>query len=709
MKNLIINLLVVLGLMACDSSSSVQQTAENEINQLLNTNDGIDRTVVPSPGPAPQINLPEYQTFSLDNGLKVYVVENNKLPRVSISLELKTPPMAEGEKAGLSEIVGELIGRSTTNRTKFELDDEIDFIGATFQTYSNGIYGASLVKHMPKLVEIMTDVLYNASFDPTELEKLKTQYKSNIKAESEEPNSIVANVRRKVIYGEGHPYGDIMTEESIDAITVEDCKKYFKEVFAPGNAYLSIVGDVSIDDAELLANEQFSQWEPNGQVREMNFPLHKVEQTKVAFVDIPSSVQSAIQVAYALDYSLKSEDYLAASIMNEILGGGFSSRLMQNLREDKAFTYGTGSRMADSKYTGNFRVGASVRNEVTDSAIAEILFELNRIVNEGVTEKELYAARASQIGHFARSLEDARTISDFAVNTAVYDLPKDFYATYLKRLSAVTVEEVNAAAKKYIKPSNAYIVVVGKASEVANKLKKFGPVEYFNLEGLQVEDPTITQKVEISADEVYNKYFEALGGVENMKKVKTMTAEMSTELMGSPASFFDYFEAPNKRRVEIVIGGSTVMSRVSNGTDISISEMGSKRILEGDDKFNESVDLYLFPELAYKELNIKSEVIGIRKIDGREMYELEIEYPNGKKISKFYSVKDGLKYREISSEEMEGQVMTETKDIVSYEMIEGVNFPSSVNVTSGPIALEIKKEKLEINPVLPSDIFRIVK
>ena len=486
MKKFVIGLFVVGFLMSCDSSSTVQKTAEVIIDQLLGTEEQLDRSIVPEPEPAPQINLPEYQKFALDNGLNVFVVENNKLPRVSLSLEFDAPPKLEGEKAGLSSIVGDLIGRGTTNRSKFQIDDEIDFIGATFETYSEGIYGACLTKHLPKLVEIMSDVLYYASFDPTELEKLKTQYISNIKAESEDPSAIVSNVRRKVIYGKDHPYGEITTEKSIQSITIEDCKQYIERVFNPSNAYLSIVGDISKEQAESVVRNNFSKW--NGEKVDVQdkFMINRIPEIKVAFVDKPTSVQSSIQVAYALEFSLKSEDYLAAALMNQILGGGFSSRLMQNLREDKAFTYGAGSRLNGSKYTGNFRASANVRNAVTDSAVNEFLVELERIANEGITEEELEAAKASMIGRFARSLEDARTISDFAINTASYDLPEDFYTDYLKNLEAVTVADVNAAARKYIKPQNAYIVVVGKAEEVAKNLERFGPIEFYDIEGVRL-------------------------------------------------------------------------------------------------------------------------------------------------------------------------------------------------------------------------------
>src|SRR5690554_3980115 len=222
----------------------------------------VDRTKAPEPGPAREIEIGEYQTFTLKNGLQVFVVENHKLPRVQFSLQLRHDPVYEGEKAGYVSMAGELIGTGTTSRSKAQLDEEVDFIGAALNTSAQGIFASSLTKHTDKLLDLMTDVLYNPAFNPDELEKIKTQTRSAIVANREDPEVIASNVRDALVYGKDHPYGDLVTEKTLDAITLEDCKAYYNTYFRPNNAYLAIVGDIDLKTAKKLVNKHFGKWEP---------------------------------------------------------------------------------------------------------------------------------------------------------------------------------------------------------------------------------------------------------------------------------------------------------------------------------------------------------------------------------------------------------------------------------------------------------------
>src|SRR5271154_6083288 len=210
----------------------------------------VDRTKAPKPAPARGIKIGDYQAFTLKNGLQVFVVENHKLPRVQFSINLKSDPILEGEKTGYVNIAGNLIGTGTKTRTKAQLDEEVDFIGASLNTSPSGISASSLTKHSGKLLELMSDVLYNPSFAQAELDKLKTQTLSGISAGKDDPNAIAANVRGALVYGKDHPYGEIATEKSVGSITLEDCKGYYDTYFKPNNAYLIMVGDINLKNAK---------------------------------------------------------------------------------------------------------------------------------------------------------------------------------------------------------------------------------------------------------------------------------------------------------------------------------------------------------------------------------------------------------------------------------------------------------------------------
>ncbi len=413
----------------------------------------VDRSKAPLPAPAREIKIGEYQSFTLKNGLQVFVVEDHKLPRLRFSSQLKHDPIFEGEKAGYVSIAGNLIGTGTTSRTKAQLDEEVDFLGASLNTSAYSLYASSLSKHTNKLLELMTDVLYNPSFEQSELDKLKTQTMSGIAAGKDDPGTIANNVRGFLLYGKDHPYGEVATEKTVESITIEDCKNYYQTYFKPNNAYLVMVGDITLKEAKKIAAKNFSEWEA-GSIKNESFAVPKApEKTFVALVDRPSSVQSIINITYPVELKVGSEDVIKVRVMNQILGGSFSARLNQNLREKHGYTYGSSSQLSSDDLVGRFIASASVRNEVTDSAVHEIMYELNRIVQEPVTAEELQAAKASIAGSFGRSLERPQTVASFAVNTAKYNLPKEYYSTFLKRLEAVTIEQVQATAKKYITPA----------------------------------------------------------------------------------------------------------------------------------------------------------------------------------------------------------------------------------------------------------------
>jgi zinc protease len=293
----------------------------------------VDRTKAPKPAPAREIKIGEYQSFTLKNGLQVFVVENHKLPRIQFSLQLKNDQIYQGEKEGYVSMAETLIGTGTKTRTKAQLDEETDFIGASLNSGGNGIFASSLSKHTNKLLELMTDVLFNPAFPQEEMDKLKTQTLSGLEAGKDDPNSIIGNVRNALLYGKAHPYGLFTTEKSVGSITLDDCKAYYNEYYKPGNAYLIIVGDIDLKTAKAHAEKYFAKW-PAGTIKSPTYVQPK-EPTKtyVALVDRPTSVQSVINIAYPVDLKPGTQDAIKARVTNQILGGGFSARLMQNLRE----------------------------------------------------------------------------------------------------------------------------------------------------------------------------------------------------------------------------------------------------------------------------------------------------------------------------------------------------------------------------------------
>ena len=666
----------------------------------------VDRSKAPLPAPAREIKIGEYQSFTLKNGLQVFVVEDHKLPRLQFSIQLKHDPIFEGEKAGYVSIAGNLIGTGTTSRTKAQLDEEVDFLGASLNTSAYSLYASSLSKHTNKLLELMTDVLYNPSFEQSELDKLKTQTMSGIAAGKDDPGTIANNVRGFLLYGKDHPYGEVATEKTVESITIEDCKNYYQTYFKPNNAYLVMVGDITLKEAKKIAAKNFSEWEA-GSIKNESFAVPKApEKTFVALVDRPSSVQSIINITYPVELKVGSEDVIKVRVMNQILGGSFSARLNQNLREKHGYTYGSSSQLSSDDLVGRFIASASVRNEVTDSAVHEIMYELNRIVQEPVTAEELQAAKASIAGSFGRSLERPQTVASFAVNTAKYNLPKEYYSTFLKRLEAVTIEQVQATAKKYITPDHAYIEIVGKGADIASSLKRFGEVRYFDINGEEYEpEPEKTLPDGLTVHKVIDKYIQEIGGVKRAKAIKSLKAIYKAQAMGTELTMTVVKSTPKKSLLEISANGSTFQKVVSTGKEASISSMGQAVPMDKATTEKTLFESAIFPELALEDATVK--LVAIEQVEGKDAYTVEYKLPSGFKSTYYYDVQSGLKVKQTESLETPQGTMISATTYSDYKEVEGVRFPQKIGQQQGPMNLTFELVEIQVNPEVKDSLFSL--
>ncbi|HET8860497.1 pitrilysin family protein [Marivirga sp.] len=656
----------------------------------------VDRTTAPEPGPAKEINIGEPTTFTLKNGLKVFVVENHKLPRVAFSLTFDRDPILEEDKAGYVNMAGQMLMKGTENRTKAELDADIDFIGANISTYSTGMYATSLTKHQDKLMELMKDVLFNPAFPEDELEKLKKQTLSGLAASKDDPNAIASNVRGKLVYGDEHPYSEFETEATVENITLEQIKEYYNTYFRPNIGYLAIVGDITPKEAKKLIKKNFSDWEsaeiPSAEYKMPTPP----EETFVALVDREASVQSIVNVTYPVSLPIGGDDVITARVLNQILGGGFSSRLMQNLREDKAFTYGARSSLSSDELVGSFTASASVRNEVTDSAVYEFMAELKKINEEGVTQSELDAAKASIAGGFARSLESPQTVASFAINTARYDLPEDYYANYLKSLEAVTLEDVKAAAKKYILPNRANILIVGKGADIADKLDQFGEVKYFDRKGNEY-DPNDKSALpaDLTAEKVLDKYFEALGGIEKIKSVKSIRTVYNASVQGQKLTIIEVKNNTNFKQ-EVAMGPMVMSKTLVKGDDVKVFSQGNEVPLPEAAKAGLKFGSKIFPELHYDEMGVKLELKNVEDINGKPAYGVSVTMPSGQTTTSYFDVESGFKVKSASAQGSE--------EIKSYKEVDGIMIPE-LRVISQGFQMNADLESAEVNIEVKEDTF----
>lgn len=438
----------------------------------------IDRTKKPEPGPAPEAAFPDYKQETLPNGLRVFLIEDDRKPTITLRLIIRSGSIFDGQKAGLSSAVATLLPRGTAMRDAATFAQQTDFIGAqlaaTTGQDSISVSISGLTKYTNELLDLFSDAVLRPAFAEEQFGKVKRQTLSALAAEKKQPGALANKLSGKVLYGQ-HPYGAYRTAETVEAITREDLVAFHKAHFLPNNASLAIVGDVKMEVILPLIKKALGEWK-TGDLPKIELPeLPKIEGVTVHLVDRPGSVQSNIIIQHG-GPKRDTPDLPGLNVLNATLGGGFSGRLFQNLREKHGWTYGAYSVFDYMKLAGGFEATAETRNEVTAPAIEETLKEITRIRDEAVPEKELELQRQYNVGNYLLSLENAGRVAQRVQDIDLYGLPPDFYKHYAKRMAAATPESTQELAKKYLHPDQAQLVVVGEAKEIKPALEKFGKV-----------------------------------------------------------------------------------------------------------------------------------------------------------------------------------------------------------------------------------------
>lgn len=646
----------------------------------------------PKPGPAPTVNIGKPQRFTLLNGLKVMVVENSKLPRVSFSLQIDNTPYSEGAKKGIDDLTSAMMGKGTSKISKDALNEEIDFIGASIDFTSSGSYGSGLSKYAGRILELMALGSLDPKFEQSELEKERAQLLEGIKSSEKSVAAVAGRVENVLAFGKTHPNGEYLTEKTINNVSLDDIKDHYSSYFVPQNAYLVIIGDVKFADVKAKVEEYFGVWaKATSPQLSYSDPIN-VPQCQINFVDMPNAVQSVISVINTVNLKMTDKDYFAAIIANQVIGGDFNSYLNMNLREKHGWTYGARSSISGSKYITKFKASSEVRNSVTDSAVVEFVKEIKRIRKEKVSEEVLANVKAGFIGKFVMQIQKPETVARYAVTTETQKLPSDFYENYIKSINAVTTDDVLRVANNYFLIENARIVVVGKASEVADKLEKLKmPVFYYDKFGNyteKIKEKKVQENVTVKS--VIDKYIAAIGGEKAIKEVKTTYSKSTGMVQGMAVESIVRTSSGGKMKQEMNMMGTTMMKQVLNEKGGYTEQQGVKKIAEGDElaTLREEADPFSEIKLATKP---SVTILPIQTIDDKEYYGIR----DGNKTY-YFDIVSGLKTSVSETKEVKGQVMNQVVNYADYKEVKGVKYPHKTTLNIG-LELELKTIELKIN------------
>ena len=448
-----------------------------------------DRSRPPATGPVPQLHLPPIQKRTLSNGLAVWIVEAHEVPLVQLNLLVKA---GSGEdpsgQFGLASLTAAMLDEGAGDRSALEIADAVEFLGASLNTAST--FDASAVRlnlpvaQLQEALPLMADVALRPSFPQQELERIRQERITALLQARDDPASVATMAFPRIVFGATHRYGTVAsgTEATLKTFTADNLRAFHSTMYRPANAVLIVVGDVTADAVVPQLEKHFGAWRSPGPVERRPLPAARPVEGGITIVDMPSASQSQIRIG-GVGVPRSTPDYFALQVMNTILGGSFTSRLNQNLREEHGYSYGVSSRFDMRLSAGPFLTGGGVQTDKTAEALREFFNELNAI-SEPIGPDELAKAKNYIALGFPSDFETIGDLSARLEELATYNLPDDYFERYVANIQAVTAEDVARVAAAYIQPRKFAVVIAGdrKAIEPSIRTLNLGPVRVINVD-----------------------------------------------------------------------------------------------------------------------------------------------------------------------------------------------------------------------------------
>lgn len=436
-----------------------------------------------------KVRLPKAQETKLANGLRVILLEDHKVPTYTMQMVVLSGGLADKpDYRGLASFTATLLREGTTKRSSKDIAEQTDALGATlasgsgFANITSTVTASGLVENMDQTMDIFADVVRNPAFPQAEVDKYKARTLAQLQQQRAIPQFLAQERFNRAIYGD-HPASLVAPPmESIKKVNSKDLAEFHSTYYRPNNAILAIVGDVTLKEVLPKIEKAFGDWQ-KGDVPATSIPVAPAQAgSRIFLIDRPGSVQTVLQLGN-LGIERNSADYFSLLLADRILGGGPAARLFLNLREDKGYTYGAYSNFGGSKFRGTWVSSSEVRTDVTEGAMKEFMYELKRLREEKVTPEELDNAKRAIVGSFALSLEQPQSLLQNIITQKLYDLPADYWDSYPQKVAAVTAEDIQNIAQKYVDLDHLQIVAVGDASKAREVLAKYGKVEVYDAEG----------------------------------------------------------------------------------------------------------------------------------------------------------------------------------------------------------------------------------
>ena len=461
-----------------------------------------------------KVAMPKAYETELGNGLRVIALENHKLPTFTMQMVILSGGLSDpANQPGAAQYTATMLREGTKTRSSRQIAEAVESMGATLNANSSltspisSITAGGLIENFDQIMELFVDVILNPGFPADDLNKLKTRATAQMRAQRSQPGFLANEMFLKTMYG-AHPASRIaLTPAQIQGLTPETLKQFHAAHYKPNNAIFAIVGDVNPaeivaklektfgaqSEAQKSGGQKSGGW-TRGDVPRPELPkVNEPGQSKIYLIDRPGSEQTNL-ILGNLSIERNDPDYYALDVMNQVLGGGASARLFLNLREDKGYTYGAYSGFSAAKYRGVFRANTEVQTKVTKGSMDELIYEFKRIRDEKTPDDEFDRAKRTIVGGFALQFESPQSLLASIVTQKIYNLSADYWDAYPQKIAAVTADDVQRVARKYLDLAKLQIVAVGDAKQIADVMKQFGGVELYDTEGKPLQSPSAEAK-----------------------------------------------------------------------------------------------------------------------------------------------------------------------------------------------------------------------
>jgi zinc protease len=458
---------------------------------------GLDRKKIPTPGKTPELRVPAWTKSTLANGAELLVSEKHDLPLISFSITFLggADQFEPAGKQSVASLTAALLSEGTKTRDAEALSNALQLLGTAVNASVSGESGSisfrSTAAKFPATLDILADMLVNPTFPENGLERLRGQRLVQLTQARAQPGAIANRVFPRIVYGSAHPYGRVVTEESLKSVTRADLVAFHKAYYQPGRALIIVVGDTTAATVKPVIEKSLAPWTKGGERPSFTFPPVSAPQaTTIFLVDKPGAAQSTFAIGRP-GPPRDTPDFYALQVMNTMLGGMFQSRLNANIREEKGYSYGVSSSFGYGKGPGPFRTGGDIVTEKSDAALVEFMKELKGIIGgRPITDEELTTAKDALIQRLPGTFASVSSINSALTTLWVQNLPDDYYQQYAKRVAAITRDDVLRVAKQYVTVDNLAIVIVGDRKVIEGPLKatNIAPIVYYDIEGNRLDD-----------------------------------------------------------------------------------------------------------------------------------------------------------------------------------------------------------------------------